>query len=119
MAADLPCSTYRQYLADRRRRLDDLLPQPDRLPDDYIRTVAATLSLSINAADRDRPAGLATPLLQLTSVLDPAGVPTSVLATPTARAWLAVHTSPPTTDQQLHAALRTLRRLCLITGTRD
>ena len=86
---EVPCSEYRQRFANRRQRLDDLVPPPDQLPDDYERTVAATLTLSIEAADRTRPAGLATPLLQLLSVLDPAGIPTSVFTTTAARNWLA------------------------------
>jgi hypothetical protein len=70
----VPCSDYRQRFADRRARLDDLVPDPvgpTGLPDDYQRTVAATLSLSVDIANTIRPAGLARPLLELAGVLDP------------------------------------------------
>ncbi|GAA2022707.1 hypothetical protein GCM10009779_03210 [Polymorphospora rubra] len=120
----VPCSRYRQRFADRRSRLDDLVPDPDGptgLPDDYHRTVAATMSLSIETAERSRPAGLARPLLELASVLDPAGIPISVFTTTAALNWLTYRRSLTTDasgdlDAELaKSGLQCLHRLNLIT----
>ncbi|MER5612165.1 hypothetical protein [Streptomyces sp. NPDC002215] len=48
--------------------------------------MAATWSLSIERADQLRPAGLARPMLQLAAMLDPNGVPRTVLTGEPARA---------------------------------
>ncbi|MET8747753.1 hypothetical protein [Streptomyces sp. NPDC004728] len=78
--------TLRDTPADRIRKLADLLPEPGALPDDQTATVAATWSLSIERADQLRPAGLARPMLQLATMLDPNGVPRTVLTSEPARA---------------------------------
>ena len=59
------------------------------LPDDQTATVAAAWSLSVDRADRARPQGLARPMLQLISMLDPSGVPAQVLTSEPALAYLA------------------------------
>ncbi|MER5210507.1 tetratricopeptide repeat protein, partial [Streptomyces sp. NPDC002838] len=87
----LDCAAYRQLLADRARTLADVLPEPDALPDDHATTVAAAYSLSIERADRLRPAGLARPMLQLAAMLDPNGIPAPVLAAPPALTYLTRH----------------------------
>ena len=116
-------SEYRRRFDDRRRRLEDLVPPPDHLPDDYARTVAATLSLSIEAADTCRPAGLATYLLQLASVLDADGIPVSVFMTMVARDWLARSRAGDTLQgagavqldvETVRSVMRCLHRLNLI-----
>jgi hypothetical protein len=71
--ADLDCAIYRTLLGDRAHTLTDVLPEPSSLPDDQPAPVTAAWSLSIDWADHFTPAGLARPLLQLTSVLDPKG----------------------------------------------
>jgi tetratricopeptide (TPR) repeat protein len=109
------CTDYRRRFADRRHQLDDLVPDRHELPDDYRRTVAATLSLSIGAANQRRPAGLATPLLLLASVLDPAGIPTELFNTGPARHWLPSGTGVET----VRAGLRCLHRLNLLTEHRN
>ncbi|GAA4901445.1 hypothetical protein LX16_0421 [Stackebrandtia albiflava] len=83
---DLDCAAYRARFHDHRRRLPDLFPDRDSLPDDYPTTVAATWSLSIEAADRLRPAGLAGELLDLASLLYEHGIPVSVLTSAPVRA---------------------------------
>ncbi|MEU8821642.1 FxSxx-COOH system tetratricopeptide repeat protein [Actinoplanes sp. NPDC048796] len=119
------CSEYRRRFADSRARLDDLVPDPSGstgLPDDYQRTVAATLALSIDAADATRPAGLARPLLELASVLDPAGIPTSVFTTTAAGNWLSYRcgrTSPLVDERTVRSGLQVLHRLNLITATAE
>lgn len=116
----VPCSQYRTRWADRRVRLDDLMPDPEDpngLPDDYQLTVAVTLSLSVEAADRARPAGLARPVLELASVLHPAGIPASLFTTEAAHNWLT-HQCPDTQVNDpgvIHSALRCLHRLNLMT----
>ena len=84
----LDCASYRDRLADRRRTLPDLVPDDSGLPDDHRTALAATWSLSIEQADRLRPAGLARPMLELASMLDPNGIPQAVLTSPPARAYL-------------------------------
>ncbi|MFD1150422.1 FxSxx-COOH system tetratricopeptide repeat protein [Saccharothrix hoggarensis] len=73
----LTVSAYRERLADRRRTLAQVLPRNGELPDEHHATVTVTWSLSVERADRRDPEGVARPLLALTSVLDPAGVPTA------------------------------------------
>ena len=77
----LSFADYRRRLVDARRRLPELLPEPGALPDDHRETVAATWALSIDLADRLHPPGLARPTLHLLSLLDPNGIPESVLTT--------------------------------------
>ncbi|GHJ09653.1 ATP-binding protein [Micromonospora humidisoli] len=115
----LDCAGYRRLLTDRRRRLDELVPQPDALPDDHRATVAATWSLSIDVADAAVPTGLARPVLNLVALLDPNGVPTALLTTAPVLAYLsdargadgAVTTDVDDVDRALH----NLHRLNLIT----
>ncbi|MEV4613085.1 tetratricopeptide repeat protein [Kitasatospora sp. NPDC049258] len=118
--ADLDCATYRQLLADRARTLPDLLPDPSGLPDDQVTTVAAAWSLSLERADRLRPYGLARPMLELASMLDPNGIPAPVLTGPPALAYLtgslirAGREQPEVTAEQAVASLRALHRLSLV-----
>lgn len=126
--ADLTCASYRELLADRIRKLADLLPEPGALPDDQTATVAATWSLSIECADQLRPAGLARPMLQLTAFLNPNGIPATVLTSQPVRAHLSEHRPPAGTASNQPAqvsaedavlALRALHRLSLIDHTPD
>ncbi|MFE4634534.1 tetratricopeptide repeat protein [Streptomyces sp. NPDC056773] len=120
-------ATYRRLLADRTSTLADTAP--DRLPDDQTLPLAAAWSLSIDRADTLRPAGLARPMLQLTSMLDANGIPHDVLTGPAALNHLAAHrmqASPDTTAEQAipslrdaKLALRALHRLSLIDHTPD
>jgi hypothetical protein len=121
---DLDCAGYRDRLADRRRTLPELLPDVGGLPDDHHATVAATWSLSIERADRMRPAGLARPMLELASMLDPNGIPTAVLTSEPALAYLAWRRTrggglagahePPVAVDAAADALRCLHRLSLV-----
>jgi hypothetical protein len=77
----LSCAGYRALLADRHKQLRDALPRKQELPDEHHDTVAATWSLSIDAASKLEPAGLARLVLEMTSLLDPAGIPTAVFTT--------------------------------------
>ncbi|MEV4561572.1 FxSxx-COOH system tetratricopeptide repeat protein [Kitasatospora sp. NPDC049285] len=122
----LTAAGYRRLLADRLRRLADLLPEPGALPDDHAATVAATWSLSVERADLLRPAGLARPMLQLAAMLDPNGIPVAVLASEPALAHLTAHRSPgsradlaPASAEDAAGALRALHRLSLVDHTPD
>ncbi|MET7296271.1 FxSxx-COOH system tetratricopeptide repeat protein, partial [Streptomyces griseoloalbus] len=127
--ADLTCASYRELLADRIRKLADLLPEAGALPDDQTATVDATWSLSIERADQLRPAGLARPMLHLASFLDPNGIPATVLASEPALAHLIAHRTPPGTGgahqpaqvsvEEAVLVLRALHRLSLIDHTPD
>jgi hypothetical protein len=117
---------YRRRLADRRRTLGELVPDNSGLPDDQHASLAATWSLSIEQADRLSPVGLARPMLELASMLDPNGIPQTVLTSQPALAYLATHRTPPTgkrdrpwkkqevTSEDANGALRCLRRLSLV-----
>ena len=59
----------------------------------------------MDQADRLQPAGLARPLLQLASVLDPAGIPQAVLSSPPIRHHLAGHLPAPATGLPVNAGL--------------
>ncbi|MEU6022588.1 tetratricopeptide repeat protein [Micromonospora sp. NPDC047134] len=117
----LACSAYRQLFADKRQRLDDLVPAEHDLPDDYHRTIAATLALSIDAADRSRPLGMASPLLELASVLDSAGIPNSLFTSAAALNWLTFSrdVSERVDPDRVRSGLRTLHRLSVVTAGTD
>ncbi|MEU1932598.1 tetratricopeptide repeat protein [Streptomyces sp. NPDC019826] len=117
------CPSYRRRLADRATNLVSMLPEPGMLPDDQNTTMDATWSLSVERADSLNPAGLARPALQLTAMLDPNGIPESVMTSGPARAYLAAHraravagqsTTDEVTELDARGALRTLHRLSLI-----
>ncbi|MGW7605271.1 NB-ARC domain-containing protein [Streptomyces antimycoticus] len=87
--AGISTSDYRELLADRTATLADATP--DRFPDDQPLPLHATWSLSLDRADALRPAGLARPMLELASMLDPSGVPDVVLTRGPALTHLASH----------------------------
>ncbi|MFF3676268.1 tetratricopeptide repeat protein [Streptomyces sp. NPDC002120] len=121
----LDAAGYRVRLADRARQLADLLPESDSLPDDQPTTVAAAWSLSLERADQLRPTGLARPMLQLASMLDPNGIPHAVLTSEPALTHLATHRTarhcgslarqpPVVTAEETTGVLHALHRLSLI-----
>ncbi|MGW6705578.1 FxSxx-COOH system tetratricopeptide repeat protein [Streptomyces sp. NPDC054956] len=119
----LACAAYRARLADRTRQLSDLLPERGTLPDDQPAPVDAAWSLSVDRANQFRPAGLARPMLHLTAMLDPNGIPDTVLTSEPALAHLTAHRDSPVqnpatvTAEDAADALRALHRLSLITHT--
>ncbi|MGC4957111.1 tetratricopeptide repeat protein [Actinomadura citrea] len=115
----LDCAGYRERLADRRRTLAELVPEPEHLPDDHGKVVAAAWSLSIERADQARPVGLARPLLQLCSVLNPNGIPSSVLTSPPALGYLTSAASAGAAGRETDGTdvwdgLRVLHRFSLL-----
>ncbi|MGH3999929.1 MAG: NB-ARC domain-containing protein [Pseudonocardiaceae bacterium] len=116
------CAGYQRRFRDRRKRLSELFPD-DALADDYRSTVAATWSISLEAADQLSPQGLATPVLWLASTLDPNGVPREVFTTPAALAFLTTQHQPTGSagatarveEHECRDALSHLHRFNLIT----
>ncbi|TDC86180.1 hypothetical protein E1193_00495 [Micromonospora sp. KC606] len=115
----LTCGEYRKRFADRRRRLAELVPEPQALPDGHQTTVAATWSLSIELADAMIPAGLARPLLELASHVDPNGVPTTVFTTLAALLYLDRGLGPPPRTTGFLASLRPSRPVRPRVGAAD
>ncbi|MFE1873010.1 hypothetical protein ACFW9N_19200 [Streptomyces sp. NPDC059496] len=87
--------------------------------------MAAAWSLSVERADQLRPAGLARPMLQLASMLDPNGIPHAVLTSEPALNHLATHRTsqycgsptqepPVVTAEETTDVLHALHRLSLI-----
>jgi hypothetical protein len=127
----ITCAGYRGQLADQRQRLAEVFPaRPGAAGDEYAHTVAETWSIARDRADVLDPAGLAGPMLDLISLLDPSGIPEAVLTSEPARAWLASHEpadaaqsetagSEGLSVEQARRALRNLWRLSLITHDPD
>ena len=110
---NLTCAAYLARFRDQRRKLSTLVPEPSALPDDHQATIDVTWSLSIELANSLAPAGLAKPMLQIASLLDPNGIPAVVLTSPPVTAMLEV-------DAETAAdALHCLQRLSLIEPSAD
>ncbi|WP_100447274.1 tetratricopeptide repeat protein [Glycomyces xiaoerkulensis] len=124
---DLPCSAYRRLMADQRIRLDQVVPELGNLPDEHTATIAAIWAVSIEAANEQRPKGLAGSLIQVASLLDPNAIPETLLTHPTIGAHLASYRSyTENTDdlesavspEQLRQTLRVLHRFSLLNHSR-
>ena len=122
----LDCAGYRARWADRRRSLAALVPQDAALPDDQSAGLAAVWSLSVQRADALEPVGLAGPLLQLASLLDPNGIPLQVLTAGPALTYATEHRQVPSRSaargsaetvsvEQARDAVAALARLSLCT----
>ncbi|WP_424213406.1 FxSxx-COOH system tetratricopeptide repeat protein [Streptomyces sp. BI20] len=110
----VPVDEYRARLARATTRLTDLLPEEGALPDDQTTTVAATWSLSVAKADTLRPVGLALPVLRLTSMLDPNGIPEWLLTGDSALEYLGAHVARQVSPEEARGALRLLHRFGLL-----
>ncbi len=115
----LSCSDYRRRLGDLRTGLAGVLPEERELPDEQYRTVITTWSLSIEFADRLRPAGVAKPLLELMSVLDPAGIPAKLFATSAISLYLERRLKRPVDPGAVQDAVGCLYRLSLLSSDHD
>jgi hypothetical protein len=109
------CQHYRDRLADHRRTLRQVLPQPGELPDDYTATVAATFALSLNLANELEPVGVAGPVMLLACLLDPAGIPLPVFGTNVIRVHLSAVVQQPVEAEEVDEVLGVLHRLSLLT----
>ncbi|WP_432937452.1 FxSxx-COOH system tetratricopeptide repeat protein [Kribbella sp. CA-253562] len=115
----LTCSGYRERFADRKRRLGELFPHTDNIFKGPAATVATTWSMSIEQANQLPPVGLAGPILELISMLDPNGIPTEVLTSRHAIGFLAARASTSTNnlEDDVQQGLANLRRFSLVTVT--
>ncbi|EFL27520.1 putative ATP/GTP binding protein [Streptomyces himastatinicus ATCC 53653] len=120
-------AAYRRLLADRTTTLGAIAP--GALPDNQVLPLDAAWSLSIDRADTLRPAGLARPMLQLAAMLDPNGIPHTVLTSEPVLTYLTAHRTragegpvgeqAPVSARDAVHALRALHRLSLIDHTPD
>ncbi|MEU3645216.1 NB-ARC domain-containing protein, partial [Lentzea sp. NPDC034063] len=115
MDRGLSCADYRERWADRQRRLSSLLPDVEGLPDQHRSTAAATWSLSVERADQLRPVGVARPLLELSSVLDPNGIPAAVFGATATLEMLAQRVGHVVSGEQAWEGVACLHRLSLVT----
>lgn len=83
------CAQYRTEFSRAHARLPDLFPTGPSGTDEHD-VVAAAWALSATAANDRNPVGIAAPLAGLIAVLDPNGVPESVLTSDAACAYLTV-----------------------------
>ncbi|QKV73771.1 tetratricopeptide repeat protein [Amycolatopsis sp. Hca4] len=111
---DLSCTEYLSRWHDRRNQLAALFPEPDCLPDGQHATIATTWSLSIDHANRLQPAGLAKPLLEIASVLDPNGIPAAALTSAAVTTLLGNDVDRRVTAEHARDGLACLRRLNLV-----
>ncbi|MEV8595887.1 FxSxx-COOH system tetratricopeptide repeat protein [Streptomyces sp. NPDC052012] len=125
---ELTCGAYLRLLTNRRTRLEQLLPETADT-EGYGRQITTTLLLTLDAVRSADPTGLALLVLRLSAHLDPSGHPHALWATPPLLDYLSTHrtartagtaTSPQTTANEAHTALRLLHRYALLTcDTRD
>ncbi|MEU4253503.1 FxSxx-COOH system tetratricopeptide repeat protein, partial [Amycolatopsis sp. NPDC026612] len=111
---NLTCAEYQTRFLDREQAFADVLPDDGELPDDHQRTVATTWSLSIDLADSLKPQGLARPLLEAISLLDPAGSPTGLFRNHHILKLLTQTQQKPVTPDAVTDSLHVLHRLSLI-----
>src|SRR5215468_1390314 len=105
----LDCRDYRARVADRMKRLAGAPPGA------YPSIVASTWSLGAEMAEQIPPAGLARPALALVAMLDPNGIPGSVLTSQAACAHLTRYRRGTAVDElQARAALYNLARAGLV-----
>ncbi len=115
---DLTCAAYRRRFADRSRRLGGLFPDEAALFDGTTHTVATTWALSMEAADRSAPVGLARRVLALSAVLDPNGIPEAAFTTSSTVAFVGRGLSGADAllaGSDVRDALRILHRFSLVT----
>ncbi|MEV0962488.1 tetratricopeptide repeat protein [Streptomyces sp. NPDC059017] len=108
---DVPCARYLQLFTDRQYCLDDLLPDTEY----YGRQISAALLLTLDAAQRCDPVGLAVPAIRLAAYLDPVGHPESLWTGAAVTAYLTHHHAVTVSADQARAVLRLLHRYGLVT----
>ncbi|MER7708408.1 tetratricopeptide repeat protein [Kitasatospora sp. NPDC097605] len=87
------CADYLELFHERSRTLDSVLP-PEADTELYGRPVATALLISLEAAQRTEPKGLAEAAVRLAALLDPAGHPRALWTTEAATDYLARHRTP-------------------------
>ncbi|MGW2374111.1 tetratricopeptide repeat protein [Kitasatospora sp. NPDC001683] len=107
---------YLQLFRNRSRTLDTVLPARSDA-DGYRGPITAALLLSLDAAQREEPVGLARPALELAALLDPGGHPQALWATRSALDHLGSTRGTPVDVDEAHDALAVLHNYNLITLT--
>ncbi len=105
----LSCREYRLRVASRRQEL------LGRSADGTTSPIEVASSLAVDRADQRQPAGLARPLLSLTALLDPGGIPVRLLTTKAVIRYLEGRGAGPAADQrQIWPAIDSLSRSGLV-----
>ncbi|MER7178887.1 tetratricopeptide repeat protein [Streptomyces hyaluromycini] len=127
---ELTSSEYLRRFNDRRARLEEVMPGTADTEGYHRPTrptrITAALLLSLDAVQAADTTGLATTVLRLTALLDPAGHPHALWNAPAFLNHLATRYAPPPQDdtttppaqvtaEQAHAVLRLLHRYALLT----
>jgi tetratricopeptide (TPR) repeat protein len=106
----IDCRDYRNQFSERREGMG--------IPPDsgYAATVAVTWSLALDRTDQLLPSALARPVLAMLAMLDPNGIPATVLTTKAAREYIGSYGSDrsPATDQQVRGVLTGLAQVGLL-----
>jgi hypothetical protein len=113
---DLTARTYCARFSDARRTLPDLFPPRGAGPDEYQETVATTWAISIDAANRERPAGVARPVLSIASLLSPNGIPADIFRASAVVEYLRATVRHAVGTDDVRDGLRVLHRLHLVTA---
>jgi len=111
----LSCGEYRARITEGRTKLREFLPRRQDLPDEHDRLVAATWAVSIDAADKLEPAGVARLVLELVALLDPAGIPLAAVTTEAVTSYLTEHLGRTVTVDDVEAGLESLHRFSVLT----
>jgi hypothetical protein len=111
----LTVQEYRRRLVDQRKKLTQLFPEKGELPDDQSRTIKATWSMSVDLANRLMPTGMARPLLEVASLLDPGGIPASLFTSESIRNYMTARLDQSVDPEDIHDGLHILHRLSLAT----
>jgi tetratricopeptide (TPR) repeat protein len=79
-------------------------------------TVAVTWSLALDRTDQVLPSALARPILAMLAMLDPNGIPATVLTSKAAREYIGSYSADrsPATDQQVRSVLTSLAQVGLL-----
>ncbi|MFS8365082.1 trypsin-like serine protease, partial [Streptomyces sp. CWNU-52H] len=129
---ELSAGAYLRLFNDRRARLEKVMPATADTEGYHKPTqptqITTALLLSLDAAQAADTTGLATAVLRLTALLDPAGHPHALWNTSALLNHLATHRTPPppsqddttthpapATAEQTHSTLRLLHRYALLT----
>jgi len=115
----LTCASYLRRWSDRHRTLSAVLPAVGELPDEHGETIATTWSLSIDRADDLNPTGLARPLLEIASFLDPNGIPRSIFSAHAVLGNLESRLDRAISNEDIADGLSALQRLNLIVHDPD
>jgi hypothetical protein len=103
----LTCAGYRQRMAEEPLRA--LVPENGSRPDGQPASVVTTWAMSIDLADSLNPPGVARPVVEFLSVLDPMGVPKALMSTDPVCRHLGINA------REAADGLHCLRRLSLVT----